>query len=128
MAADLLDGLGERAERIGGVRVEREIIQDTLARALVDAGEHVRAAELLHRRTTTRHHHVYEDLLLAGTVWLLPGRGAESSVTSVRVIVRRTRAPRPGAGLGCCHLETASGSFGRFRQLQTALDGFPGGH
>ncbi|MGW2054570.1 hypothetical protein ACWCOZ_11720 [Streptomyces sp. NPDC001840] len=64
-AADLLSGLGERAERIGGVRVEREIIQDTLARALVDAGEHVRAAGLLHRRTTTRRHHTYEDLLLA---------------------------------------------------------------
>ncbi|MER6190122.1 hypothetical protein [Streptomyces cyaneofuscatus] len=65
VAADLLDGLGEKAERIGGVRVEREIIQDTLARALVDSGEHSRAAGLLHRRTTTRHHHVYEDLLLA---------------------------------------------------------------
>ncbi|MFJ9430369.1 hypothetical protein ACIRQY_11940 [Streptomyces sp. NPDC101490] len=30
-AVDLLSGLGEKAERIGGVRVEREIIQDTLA-------------------------------------------------------------------------------------------------
>ncbi|MFE1959925.1 hypothetical protein [Streptomyces sp. NPDC059479] len=64
-AVDLLSGLGEKAERIGGVRVEREIIQDTLARALVDAGEHVRAAGLLHHRTTTRSHHTYEDLLLA---------------------------------------------------------------
>ncbi|MFE4665518.1 hypothetical protein ACFRI7_06295 [Streptomyces sp. NPDC056716] len=63
-AADLLTALGERAERIGGVRVEREIIQDTLARALVDAGEPVRAADLLRHRTTTRHHHTYEDLLL----------------------------------------------------------------
>ncbi|MES9511344.1 hypothetical protein ABWJ92_33925 [Streptomyces sp. NPDC000609] len=65
VAVDLLTGLGEKAERIGGVRVEREIIQDTLARALVDAGEHVRAAALLHHRTTTRRHHTYEDLLLA---------------------------------------------------------------
>ncbi|MER5561185.1 hypothetical protein ABT071_21530 [Streptomyces sp. NPDC002506] len=65
IAVDLLAGLGEHAERIGGVRVEREIIQDTLARALVDAGEHERAASLLHHRTTTRRHHTYEDLLLA---------------------------------------------------------------
>ncbi|MFD3520912.1 hypothetical protein [Streptomyces sp. NPDC058653] len=64
VAVDLLSGLGEDAERIGGVRVEREIIQDTLARALVDAGEPARAAELLHHRTTTRGHHTYEDLLL----------------------------------------------------------------
>ncbi|MGW1280011.1 hypothetical protein ACWD4V_24080 [Streptomyces tsukubensis] len=63
-AADLLAALGDRAERIGGVRVEREIIQDTLARALVDAGEHERAATLLHHRTTTRRHHAYERLLL----------------------------------------------------------------
>ncbi|WP_371791904.1 hypothetical protein OG285_21235 [Streptomyces sp. NBC_01471] len=65
VAVDLLSGLGESAERTGGVRVEREIIQDTLARALVDSGEHVRAAGLLHHRTTTRRHHTYEDLLLA---------------------------------------------------------------
>ncbi|MCX4966798.1 hypothetical protein OHA98_18535 [Streptomyces sp. NBC_00654] len=64
-AVDLLAGLGEKAERIGGVRVEREIIQDTLARALIDAGQHTRAAALLHHRTTTRHHHTYENLLLA---------------------------------------------------------------
>ncbi|BDH05408.1 hypothetical protein [Streptomyces seoulensis] len=64
-AADTLGALGEKAERIGGVRVEREIIQDTLARALVDAGDPARAAELLHHRTTTRHHHTYEDLLLS---------------------------------------------------------------
>ncbi|MFJ4912988.1 hypothetical protein [Streptomyces sp. NPDC088726] len=68
-AAELLTGLGEQAERIGGVRVEREIIQDTLARALVDAGEPARAAGLLHHRVSTRRHHSYEDLLLAG-----PGR------------------------------------------------------
>ncbi|MFJ3216528.1 hypothetical protein ACIPLC_11470 [Kitasatospora sp. NPDC086801] len=61
---DLLSALGDRAERIGGVRVEREIIQDTLARALVDADEPARAADLLHHRTTTRHHRTYEDLLL----------------------------------------------------------------
>ncbi|MET9479234.1 hypothetical protein [Streptomyces sp. NPDC006638] len=63
-AADELEALGERAERIGGVRVEREIVQDTLARALMDAGEHDRAAELLHHRTSTRRHHAYEDRLL----------------------------------------------------------------
>ncbi|MFE3093813.1 hypothetical protein ACFXG1_08280 [Streptomyces sp. NPDC059248] len=63
-AVGLLNALGEKAERIGGVRVEREIIQDTLARALVDAGEPERAATLLHHRTTTRHHHTYESLLL----------------------------------------------------------------
>ncbi|MGW7090496.1 hypothetical protein [Streptomyces sp. NPDC054874] len=63
-AAGLLETLGEKAERIGGVRVEREIIQDTLARALIDSGEHTRAAALLHHRTTTRHHHTYENLLL----------------------------------------------------------------
>ncbi|MFD8937062.1 hypothetical protein ACFV0R_17735 [Streptomyces sp. NPDC059578] len=65
VAVDLLTGLGGESERIGGVRVEREIIQDTLARALVDAGEPARAADLLRHRTTTRHHHTYEDLLLA---------------------------------------------------------------
>ncbi|MFE4450649.1 hypothetical protein [Streptomyces sp. NPDC056796] len=64
VAVDLLTGLGQETERIGGVRVEREIIQDTLARALVDTGEHVRAAGLLHHRTTDRRHHTYEDLLL----------------------------------------------------------------
>ncbi|MFJ4965329.1 hypothetical protein ACIP6P_23240 [Streptomyces sp. NPDC088729] len=46
------------------MRVEREIVQDTLARALVDAGEPARAARLLHHRATARHHHTYEDLLL----------------------------------------------------------------
>ncbi|WP_432081562.1 hypothetical protein [Streptomyces sp. WAC 04229] len=64
-ALDLLTALGEQTERIGGVRVEREIIQDTLARALIDAGEPGRAAHLLHHRTSTRRHHRYEDLLLA---------------------------------------------------------------
>ncbi|MEU6951038.1 hypothetical protein [Streptomyces sp. NPDC045714] len=80
-AADVLAALGGKAERIGGVRVEREIIQDTLARALIDSGDPARAAALLHHRTTapphhrttapphhrttTRHHHSYEDLLLA---------------------------------------------------------------
>ncbi|MFE7132105.1 hypothetical protein ACFVIM_14705 [Streptomyces sp. NPDC057638] len=62
---ELLNALGDQVERIGGVRVEREIVQDTLARALVDADEPARAAALLHHRTTTRHHHRYEDLLLA---------------------------------------------------------------
>ncbi|MFI6526911.1 hypothetical protein [Streptomyces uncialis] len=65
VAVELLSGLGEGVERIGGVRVEREIVQDTLARALVDTGDHTRAAGLLHHRTTTRRHHTYEDLLLA---------------------------------------------------------------
>ncbi|MFB7470546.1 hypothetical protein [Kitasatospora sp. NPDC056184] len=63
-AVDLLTRLGDQVERIGGVRVEREIVQDTLARALIDTGEHARAAALLHERVTTRRHHTYEDLLL----------------------------------------------------------------
>ncbi|MGW2546665.1 hypothetical protein ACWC5I_38780 [Kitasatospora sp. NPDC001574] len=66
-AVDLLTRLGGQVERIGGVRVEREIVQDTLAHALVDTGEHARAADLLHERVTTRRHHTYEDLLLAPT-------------------------------------------------------------
>nr|WSZ96385.1 hypothetical protein OH820_12605 [Streptomyces sp. NBC_00857] len=64
-AVDLLTGLGGTVERIGGVRVEREIVQDTLARALIDIGEHARAADLLDHRVATRRHHTYEDLLLA---------------------------------------------------------------
>ncbi|MFC9133349.1 hypothetical protein ACFT4A_41800 [Streptomyces sp. NPDC057099] len=73
-AVDLLSGLGEKAERIGGVRVEHEIIQDTLARALIDTGDHARAAALLHHRTTTRHHHAYEALILtAGTPTVAAG-------------------------------------------------------
>lgn len=64
VAAGLLTGLAGQVERIGGVRVEREIVQDTLARVLIDIGEHARAAELLHRRVATRRHHIYEDLLL----------------------------------------------------------------
>ncbi|MGK5543588.1 hypothetical protein ACSNOH_02440 [Streptomyces sp. URMC 127] len=64
-AVDLLAALGDRSERIGGVRVEREIIQDTLARALIDAGQPQRAAHLLHHRTTARRNHTYENLLLA---------------------------------------------------------------
>ncbi|WP_437077274.1 hypothetical protein [Streptomyces sp. enrichment culture] len=63
-AVDLLTALSENTARIGGVRVEREIITDTLARALIDAGQPRRAAHLLHHRRTTRHHHTYEDLLL----------------------------------------------------------------
>lgn len=73
-AVNLLSSLGDKAERIGGVRVEREIIQDTLARALIDTGEHARAADLLHHRTTTRRHHTYENLLLATRVpAIMPG-------------------------------------------------------
>ncbi|MFE1365640.1 hypothetical protein ACFW84_15550 [Streptomyces anulatus] len=64
-AAHLLQALGEKAERVGGVRVEREIIQDTLARALIDSGDPARAAALLHHRTTTRRYHTYEDRLLS---------------------------------------------------------------
>ncbi|MGW8453700.1 hypothetical protein ACWGLO_19615 [Streptomyces niveus] len=84
VAVDLLTGLGEEVERVGGVRVEREIIQDTLARALVDTGEHVRAADLLRHRTTTRRHHTYEDLLLAadprpGTDAPAPGLGTRTA-------------------------------------------------
>jgi hypothetical protein len=63
-AVDLLEALGEKTVRIGGVRVEREIIQDTLARALIDAGRPDRAAHLLHHRRAARGHHAYEDLLL----------------------------------------------------------------
>ncbi|UQA91998.1 hypothetical protein [Streptomyces halobius] len=72
-AVDLLTALGDQAQRIGGVRVEREIIQDTLARALIDAGQPQRATHLLHHRTTTRHHHTYEDLLLT------PSQGAATT-------------------------------------------------
>jgi hypothetical protein len=72
-AVDLLTALGDRTERIGGVRVEREIIQDTLARALIDTGQPQRAAHLLHHRTTTRRHHTYEDLLL------VPGQRSTAS-------------------------------------------------
>ncbi|MFC8593796.1 hypothetical protein [Streptomyces atroolivaceus] len=71
-AVELLSGLGDQVERIGGVRVEREIIQDTLARALTDVGQHVRAAELLHHRITGRRHHAYEDLLLRPTATSSP--------------------------------------------------------
>ncbi|CAL9304075.1 hypothetical protein SUDANB180_03887 [Streptomyces sp. enrichment culture] len=62
---DLLAPLGEQAERIGGVRVEREIIQDTYARALVEAGRPRQAADLLHHCLTHRRHHMYETFLLA---------------------------------------------------------------
>lgn len=64
VAVGLLTPLGGAVERLGGVRVEREIVQDTLARALIDTGDHVRAAALLDHRVTVRRHHVYEDLLL----------------------------------------------------------------
>ncbi|WP_409239792.1 hypothetical protein [Streptomyces sp. PA5.6] len=64
-AIDLLEPLGASLSRLEGVRVEREIVTDTLARALVDTGHHHRAATLLEQRTTTRRHHTYEDLLLA---------------------------------------------------------------
>lgn len=73
-AVDLLTGLGARLERIGGVRVEREIVQDTLARALIDTGQHERAAGLLRHRVTTRRHHTYEDLLLAPRALPAPAR------------------------------------------------------
>ena len=66
-AVTLLSALGGNIERLGGVRVEREIVQDTLARALVDAGEPDRAARLLDDRIHTRHGHNYEHQLLAPT-------------------------------------------------------------
>jgi hypothetical protein len=50
-AVDLLTGLGAHTERLGGVRVEREIVHDTLARALVDAGAPDRAAQLPQTRS-----------------------------------------------------------------------------
>ncbi len=49
---DLLQPLGTQTERIGGVPVEREIIQDTLARVLIDTGQLAEAAHLLHHRAT----------------------------------------------------------------------------
>ncbi|MEU2438364.1 hypothetical protein ABZ595_19590 [Streptomyces rubradiris] len=64
-AVGLLSRLGEKAERIGGVRVEREIIQDTLARALIETGRLEAASRLLHHRITHRRHHAYEALLLS---------------------------------------------------------------
>jgi predicted Zn-dependent protease len=66
-AVTLLSALGSNIERLGGVRLEREIVQDTLARALVDAGEPDRAARLLDERIHTRHGHSYEHQLLAPT-------------------------------------------------------------
>lgn len=66
-AVTLLSALGTNIERLGGVRVEREIVQDTLARALVDAGEPDRAAQLLDQRIHTRHGHDYEQRLMRPT-------------------------------------------------------------
>ncbi|MEU0664197.1 hypothetical protein [Streptomyces lavendulocolor] len=71
-AVDLLTPLGQDTERIGGVRVEREIVQDTLARALIDTGQLEQAAHLLHHRATHRHHHTYETLLLIPRPTTLP--------------------------------------------------------
>ncbi|MEU9419013.1 hypothetical protein [Streptomyces sp. NPDC048272] len=76
-AVDLLARLGAAVERLGGVRVEREIVQDTLARALADAGEPDRAAALLHHRANSRTHHVYEDLLIAPVPAGRPSRLAD---------------------------------------------------
>ncbi|MFE3826887.1 hypothetical protein [Streptomyces sp. NPDC059092] len=83
-AVDLLTGLAEKTERIGGVRVEREIVQDTLARALVDTGEHARAADLLHHRTATRRHHTYEDLLLSPRTVPVTAPAATSAYRTTR--------------------------------------------
>ncbi|MFI9206072.1 hypothetical protein [Streptomyces sp. NPDC053048] len=90
-AVDLLTALGDQAERIGGVRVEREIIQDTLARALIDAGQPQRAAHLLHHRTTTRRHHTYEDLLLTGR---MPSGGASRTRAAVGDMAGRPAGSR----------------------------------
>ncbi|WP_436960852.1 hypothetical protein [Streptomyces sp. SudanB182_2057] len=64
-AVALLEPLADGLEGLGGVRVEREIVQDTLARALAETGRGERAAALLEDRLTRRTHHRYEDLLLA---------------------------------------------------------------
>ncbi|WP_229859945.1 hypothetical protein [Streptomyces poonensis] len=63
-AVTLLEPLGDALEGLGGVRVEREIVHDTLARALAETGQGERAAALLEDRLTRRTHHRYEDLLL----------------------------------------------------------------
>ncbi|MFH8347374.1 hypothetical protein [Streptomyces sp. NPDC018045] len=80
-AIDLLEKTGTQLTRLGGVGVEREIIQDTLARALIDADQPDKAAHLLHHRRTTRRHHAYEDLLLATAqaAPLFPPRGQAAS-------------------------------------------------
>ncbi|OUC80201.1 hypothetical protein, partial [Streptomyces swartbergensis] len=64
-AVALLEPLAGRVDELEGVRVEREIVQDTLARALADTGQGKRAAALLEDRLSVRRHHRYEDLLLA---------------------------------------------------------------
>ncbi|MET9387715.1 hypothetical protein ABZY09_43645 [Streptomyces sp. NPDC002928] len=87
-AVDLLAPLSREIHRIGGVRVEREIIQDTLARALIDTGEPARAAQLLHHRTTHRHHHTYEDHLLRPVACGRPKQCRSS--TNSRPLGRRT--------------------------------------
>lgn len=94
-AVDLLTGLGEHVERIGGVRVEREIVQDTLARALVDTGEHTRAAQLLDRRRTARRHHAYEDHLLAPATRPPTERSSIAAAPSPVPAARPTSPERP---------------------------------
>ncbi|MGW1992858.1 tetratricopeptide repeat protein [Embleya sp. NPDC001921] len=94
-AVELLTSLGERVERLGGVRVEREIVQDTLARALVDCDEHARAVRLLNRRRTTRRHHAYEDHLLipTGPAPTEPPTGPTSAAAAPRDIPAARAAP-----------------------------------
>ncbi|MBT2386630.1 hypothetical protein [Streptomyces sp. ISL-11] len=94
-AVDLLTALGDQAERIGGVSVEREIIQDTLARALVDAGQPQRAAHLLHHRTATRHHHAYEDLLLTAQASATNPAGHRTAMARLDGVVPAPRKTTP---------------------------------
>jgi len=80
--------------------VEREIIQDTLARALVDCGEHLRAARLLGTRLAGRRHHVYEDHLLApgpngATRSVAPTARTGSAPTRDRTTAAPANAVRP---------------------------------
>ncbi|WP_067814843.1 hypothetical protein [Actinomadura kijaniata] len=63
-AALLLEPLRQQITELGGVTIEREVINDTLARSLLLSGRPDQAADLLHHRRTTRTHHHYEDLLL----------------------------------------------------------------
>jgi hypothetical protein len=64
-ATRLLEPLHQQITKLGGVTIEREIVQDTLARALILSDRPRHAADLLYHRRTTRTRHHYEDLLLS---------------------------------------------------------------